>query len=260
MPHLCSIIRRPAAALAALTLGFTVTLVPLRSAEVYRWDFRQGVVDAVSGLTATLGNQAGLTADGYTFTDLGEGVTVAQTGPTVVTDTYTIFMVFSLTANDSSYQRLIDFKDKDMDQGFYVRDAFFYFYNNGPRIEGVHFVPDQRLVVALRRDGVSKVISCIVNGVFRWSFVDSADEGVFSEADNLMRFFEDDSSEHPAGTVTKIRIYNHVLTSEVTYNQQIAAQNRLLKKAKKAENKRKQRQIKRRIAVINSQKAALLNP
>lgn len=114
--------------------------------------------------------------------------------------------------------------------------------------------------MALRRDGATKVVSCVVNGRPLWSYVDSDDEGVFSAANNLMRFFEDNGSEHPAGTVSKIRIYNHVLPSEFTLNPQIDQLNKTFKKAKKAKDKRKMKKIRRQLASLNAQKVALLNP
>lgn len=75
-----------------------------------------------------------------------------------------------------------------------------------------------------------------------------------------MRFFEDDGSEHPAGTVSKIRIYDHVLVSEFTLNPQVDRLNKAFKKAKKAKDKRKMKKIKKQIAPLVTQKAALLNP
>lgn len=254
------LLRRASGLLAALVLTTGCLHSTAKAVEVYHWDFTQGTTDLVSSATAVLGNPAGLGSGGYTFTDLGEGITVSQTGPNLVTGTYTIFLVFTLTDNNAGYQRLIDFKDKDTDQGMYVRDDFFYFYSDGPRIETPTFVPGQRIVMALRRDGATKVVSCVVNGRPLWSYVDSNDEGVFDAPNNLMRFFEDDGSEHPEGTVSKIRIYDHVLVSEFTLNPQATQLTKALKKAKKAKNKRKERRIKGQLAAINAQKSALLNP
>lgn len=179
-----------------------------------------------------------------------------------MTDTYTIFLVFSLTDNNAGYQRIIDFKNKATDQGMYVRDDFFYFFSEGPRIETPTFLPNQRIVMALRRDGATKLVSCVVNGRPLWSFVDANDEGVFDALFNQVRFFEDDDngSEHPSGTVSKIRIYDHVLPSEFTLNPRIDQLNKAFKKAKKAKDKRKMKKIKKQLAPLKAQKAALLNP
>jgi hypothetical protein len=262
------LLRRASGLLFALVLTAGGLRPSAKAAEVYHWDFTQSTTDLVSGVTAVLGNPAGLGPGGYTFTDLGEGITVSQTGPTQVTDTYTIFMVFSLTDNDAGYQRLIDFKNKANDEGMYVYNDYFYFYSDGPEIERTDFLPGQRIVMALRRDGATKVVSCVVNGRPLWSFVDLGDEssegvGIFSTANNLMRFFEDDSnpsSEHPAGTVSKIRIYDHVLVSEFTLNPRANQLTKALKKAKKAKDKRKVKKIKKQLAAVKAQKAALLNP
>lgn len=117
------LLRRASGLLVALVLTAGCLHSTAKASEVYHWNFTQSTTDLVSGVTAVLGNPAGLGPGGYTFTDLGEGVTVSQTGPTVVTDTYTIFMVFSLADNDAGYQRLIDFKDKNTDEGMYVLNS-----------------------------------------------------------------------------------------------------------------------------------------
>lgn len=254
------LLRRAFGLLIALVVTAGCLHSTAKAVEVYRWDFTQSTTDLVSGATAVLGNPAGLGPGGYTFTNIGEGISVSQTGPAQVTDTYTIFMVFSLTENDAGYQRLIDFKDKGTDEGMYVYNDYFYFYSDGPDFERTDFLPGQRIVMALRRNGATKVVSCVVNGRPLWSYVDSNDEGVFSTANNLMRFFEDNGSEHPAGTVSKIRIYNHVLPSEFTLNPQINQLNKAFKKAKKAKDKRKMKKIKKQLAAVNAQRAALLNP
>lgn len=243
---------------AAILLFVGFALFSSRAAEVYHWDLTQSTTDLVNSRQIVPGDPGGLGPGGYTFSG-GQGLSFSQAGAEV-TDTYTIFLVFSLTGNDAGYQRLIDFKNKATDQGMYVRDDFFYFFSDGPRIETPTFLPNQRIVMALRRDGATKLVSCVVNGRPLWSFVDANDEGVFDALFNQVRFFEDDGSEHPTGTVSKIRIYDHVLVSEFTLNPQATQLTKALKKAKKAKDKRKEKRIKRQLAAINAQKSALLNP
>lgn len=258
MPSSSSLLCRASGIAAALVLTAGSLRPAAEAAEVYHWDLTQSTTDLVNSRQIVPGDPGGLGPGGYTFSG-GQGLSFSQAGAEV-TDTYTIFLVFTLTDNDAGYQRIIDFKNKATDQGMYVRDDFFYFFSEGPRIETPTFVPNQRLVMALRRDGATKLVSCVVNGRPLWSFVDANDEGVFDALFNQVRFFEDDGSEHPAGTVSKIRIYDHVLVSEFTLNAQVDRLNKAFKKAKKAKDKRKMKKIKKQLAPLMAQKAALLNP
>jgi hypothetical protein len=265
--HPLSFLSRGGLFAAAVLLSLASFTHPARAAEVYQWDFTQGATDLVNGVPAVLANPAGLGAGGYTFTDIGEGISVTQPSELAVSDTYTIFIVFSLTENDRTYQRIIDFKNKDEagegfevgDQGLYARFDHIWFYYKGPQAQGNHFQPEQKIVLALRRDGASKLLSCVVNGNLIWSFVDYDNDGVFSASNNLMRFFEDNlgPNEHPAGTVEKIRVFKNVLITEAAINQQIAKLNQDFKKAKKAKDKRKQKKIKKQIPPLTAQLAYL---
>ncbi|GEM_PF-3970952 len=194
----------------AMLLFSSVTKAQL----VYYWDFTSGsVIDSVSGVTALLGNPAGLSAAGYTFTDVGEGIRVDQPGGLAVSSTYTIELVFSLDYNDAEYQRLIDFSDFDIDEGMYAYDDYFYFYDQSPDEDTYTFSADEIVTLQLSRDGLTDLVIASLNGTEIWRFTDSNGYAEFAAANNVMHFFEDDSSEHPAGTVREIRVFASVASS-----------------------------------------------
>ncbi|MDF1858613.1 MAG: hypothetical protein P1U87_00285 [Verrucomicrobiales bacterium] len=121
-------------ALAGIIAVLFLSTATSRGELIYDWDFTQSATDSVSNLTATFGNPVGRDAQGYTFTDVGEGVSVLQTAADSVSGTYTIEMIFSLDSADvgksmSRYQRLIDFSDFANDEGMYAYDNYFYFYD-----------------------------------------------------------------------------------------------------------------------------------
>lgn len=128
-----SILPRGGLLMAAVTLSLLLTARPVRCAEVYQWDFTVGATDLVSGVTATLANPGGLGSLGYSFASTGQGISVSQPADKAVTDTYTIVIIFSLTANNRNYQRIIDFKNKGSDEGVYARFDTFCFIRS-PRL------------------------------------------------------------------------------------------------------------------------------
>jgi hypothetical protein len=174
---------------------------------IYNWDFTQSTTDTVNGVTATLANPAGLGPHGYTFTGVGEGITILQPASIAVTGTYAIELVFSLDTNTGDYQRIIDFWNFTSDEGLYVYDDYFYFYDYDDTdvdLDNVPFMQD--MTVRITRDAATKVVTLTLDGQFVWSFVDEFNYSVFDQPDNIMHFFEDDSGEHPAGIVKSIRV------------------------------------------------------
>ena len=181
----------------------------IRAELLYRWDFTSGsTVDSVNGVEAVLSNPAGLSSSGYTFTNVGEGITVDQPPELAVSDKYAIELDFSLDRADQGYQRLIDFADFANDEGMYAYDDYFYFYDESPDDDTYTFAGGESVTLRISRNGSCAVVTASLNGNVLWSFNDSSDYAVFNATNNRMRFFEDDGSEHPAGTVTGIRVYS----------------------------------------------------
>lgn len=184
---------------------------------VYQWDFTSvSNIDSINGVTATLANPAGLSAAGYTFTDVGEGISVNQPGGLAVSSTYTIELDFSLDdLPEDEYQRLIAFKDLTIDEGMYVYDDYFYFYDESPDDDTYTISPDEIVTFQLSRDGSTDRVTASLNGTELWSFIDSNGYAEFDDTNNIMHFFEDDSGEHPAGTVREIRVYANSINTDL---------------------------------------------
>lgn len=134
---------------------------------------------------------------------LHNGLHLQPTAGVIPTNIYTIVMLFRLDQTNS-YRRLIDFKAATVESGLYVRDGRLNFYGSteapSPSIPAGTYVQ-----VVLTRDGTNVV--GYVNGAQQFSFVDAANNGVISGANDL-RFFKDNgSTEESAGAVARIRLY-----------------------------------------------------
>ena len=90
----------------------------------------------------------------------------------------------------------------------YAYDNYFYFYDESPDDDTYTFADGEAVTLRISRNGSSSRVTVSLNGTVLWSFTDSSDYAVFNATNNRMRFFEDDSGEHPAGTVTEIRAYS----------------------------------------------------
>jgi hypothetical protein len=142
---------------------------------------------------------------------LGHGVRVQPTTGVVSNNVYSIAVLFRL-ADVSFYRRVIDFKNGTAEPGLYVHYGSLYFW---PRAEGATApIANNAYVQVVLTRNAGKTIAGYVNGVKQFSFVDSANEGVI--AANTLRFFRDEAggTEHSAGAVARLRLYNTALTGQ----------------------------------------------
>ena len=140
----------------------------------------------------------------------GNGLELSPTTRVVPNRAYTIVLLFEFDSV-TGFKRIIDFKNRAADSGLYIQSGFLRFYPHDAL--GTTAIPAfQPVQVALTRDSASKEVVGYVNGVEQFSFIDSANEAVISSADAL-RFFKDDGSEHSAGSVTRIRLYDRALSA-----------------------------------------------
>jgi hypothetical protein len=173
-----------------------------------------------------------LDATGYNF-GMNQGLSLSGTG---ISDVYSIEIRFyfdSVNASFNGYQRVLDFKDRTSDSGFYSlhgRAESFASGATAPFLSGGGspgqvFFNGAFADLRLQRDE-SGFFSVYVNGTFAYSFLDSTAAAVFSGPDNIMYFFMDDfrsltnfpnSPEAGTGFIDYIRIEtNHAptITSE----------------------------------------------
>ncbi len=173
------------------------------------YNLNNSLADAFGG-PSLVNNGATLSATGLAFG--------ANQGPNLsnaisATD-YSIEVKFSFDAT-SGYRKIIDFLDKGSDNGLYNLSNTLDFYNaasGGTLAAGV--TED----VVLTRNGATNTVVGFVNGGPVLSFNDSSNIAVFGAANQLIRFFQDDThtggNESSSGNVSYIAIYSGALTSD----------------------------------------------
>ena len=172
--------------------------------------------DALGG-PALIDGGGVLDANGYRFGS-GQGLSLAGWDPTGQGDDYAIefYAQFDVFGN-GRWGKLTDFKNRSSDTGFYIHNEsghrleFFNLNNPGPAT----LAEGQFHHVVLSRDEPGAgAVSVWLDGVQQWTFNDSASElAVANFASNVLHFFSDDfGSEHPAGYVDFIRIYDSAVS------------------------------------------------
>lgn len=162
-----------------------------------------------------------ITASGYVF---GKDQGLTFTSPALTPASYSIELSFKLNLDSpATWSKLVDLS------GVGSNDGGLYVHNNGgfrlqyyPQAEGIagDFSAGTNVEVVLTRDGATNTVSGYVNGLFRFSFIDSSNQAVITAA-NTLTFFVDDhatsQNEVSSGTANYLRIYNGALTAgEVT--------------------------------------------
>jgi hypothetical protein len=136
--------------------------------------------------------------------------------------TYSIVVLFELNevGDDASrFRRIIDFKNGTSDNGLYIENVAgtsklsFYRGSTQGSVQGsTPIAANQYVQVVLTRDAGGTVVG-YVDGVQQISFPDTAGDAVI--ADDTLRFFRDNQggTEHSAGSVARIRLYDNVALS-----------------------------------------------
>ena len=179
-------------------------------------------------LTDTLGNGADLVASGgslatsglYGF-DAGQGLrlTSAFSDPA----TYAIEIKFHLSNLDQRWKKIIDFKDRTVDDGLYVRrgpnlgDVDHLFFENAvPQAVGATEITALTdMIMTFTRDGGTGEVNGYIDGLLQFTFTDSNNFAFASG--NILNFFVDGDSgglrnDNPVGSVDYIRIFDTVST------------------------------------------------
>ena len=166
------------------------------------------------GPDMVLPNPAGLGPEGYTF-DKDKGPSLSN----VLTDraNYSIEMLFFIE-DVKGWKKLIDFKNRVSDSGFYSVDGIVNFFGIGsglgPYATFIPFVPAH---MVLTRNGSDNQFIIYVYGVEQINFTDSTGWAIFSGPDNIIHFLRDDTKpyyEDPSGFLDYVRIYDGVLAPD----------------------------------------------
>ncbi|CAN5357653.1 hypothetical protein BH09GEM1_BH09GEM1_46960 [soil metagenome] len=184
-------------------------------APVHRYNLDVSLADQNGG--PSLGADGGiLSATGYAFGP-NQGLTLLNAFSDPGTYSIAIRSLFTGSTYDG-WRKIVDFKDRSTDEGYYSDPAFAsVMYNISSRVAGAYTLGAMQMTV-LTRDASTNLFSAYVGGVQRFSVTDASGIGVFSSANSLARFFEDDfaaiSGEASNGAVDYIAIYDAALTAE----------------------------------------------
>jgi hypothetical protein len=179
---------------------------------IHDYQFQNTLADSLGGPSlVSLGGTIG--AGEYSFA-AEQGLSLSNALPD---DTnYSIYLDFEFDTL-SGYRKIVDFKNLASDNGLYNLNTDLNFYN-------FNFGPSGALTagtfaqVVLTRDSSTNTVTGYVNGVQQIQFVDSTSDGVFSAANNIINFFQDDAAtggrESSSGEVSEIQIYDAPLTAQ----------------------------------------------
>jgi hypothetical protein len=146
----------------------------------------------------SLVSYGGTLSQGYTFGVL-QGLSLSGTG---IFDVYSIDIHFyfdNVNASFNGYQRILDFKNREFDEGLYSRNGRLEFFvgccsgpgGTGGSSPGPVFVSGQLVDLLVTRSATG-VFSAYVNSNLALSFLDSTGLATFSGSDNAIYFFMDD--------------------------------------------------------------------
>ncbi|MFT5107899.1 MAG: hypothetical protein ACI9UA_003534 [Pseudoalteromonas tetraodonis] len=140
----------------------------------------------------------------------GEGCRLLNASQTLG-EAHTIVVLFRFDSN-SSWRRVLDYRNRKTDWGLYSYYGNLNFYNVTTGIGGA-IQPDNYVQIALTRNEQGTVRG-YVNGVPEIDFHDSGPNATL-DVDDILTFFQDDtvvSGEHSAGAVSRIRIWDDALS------------------------------------------------
>jgi len=187
------------ACISAITM--LLGLASIAGADTFTYELNGSFADSNGG-PSLVPYGGTLTPNGYNF-GVNEGLSLSGTG---AFDNYSIHIHFSfdnINASFNGYERILDFKNRALDEGLYnLNGRLVYFVGccsglGGPNpplhagsSPGVIFASGQSADLLVTRSG--GVFSASVNGVLAFSFSDPTGLATFSGPDNIIYFFMDD--------------------------------------------------------------------
>lgn len=202
--------RQASVAWATALLTFLIFSIAEAAPLAGEWNLNGSTQDTFGGPDAILQRPRRLDQDGYRFRG-GNGLALELCG-IVSRDEYEIEIDMSLARNDVGYQRIISFDGEVSDEGFYAYDNYFYFYDESPDDDTYTFLPNTMFTLKIARQASTKTFTAELDGQNLWSFTDSTDLGVMTDASQTLQFFtenraNDAQTEYAQGFVSAIRVY-----------------------------------------------------
>lgn len=182
---------------------------------LHNYKFQGNLNDSLGG-TALIADGGTLGPSNYSF-DKNQGLTLSN--GLAAGDSYSIALNFNFTTLNG-WQKIVDFNGLVPDSGFYTLDNTLNFYpvtNGSTPLLGL-----TNADVVITRDSSTNVFTAYLNGVQELTFLDSSSLAVFSSANNIIHFFEDDATtgnnEAAPGVINSIRIWDGALSANEVAN------------------------------------------
>jgi len=175
------------------------------------------LISACSGVYTMTSLPGGVTKDVYSFGS-GCGITFNDAANFLSSGSYTIEMLVELDTVQG-YKKLIDYKHRSSDNGFYNQSGTVVLYPNF-NADSVSLYDSQYEYVALSRDAATGNMFIFVNNVNQGGYADTANDYVYDSVKTLI-FFEDDSEtnhEQTSGNVAMIHISNYAMDTSSIKN------------------------------------------
>ena len=173
-----------------------------------------------------------------TFIPLGPGFFAqsgvqAQTNPFIDPTNYSAVLLgnFQVAPSSTDITKVMDFANLSSDAGLYLNDltGLLAFYDGAGMVLGTSSTPivsGTYAQIVLTRNSATNLTTVYVNGVAQFSFTDSANLAVLSDATNTgnayLTLYQDDATgiggdivgEATVGDIARLRLYNGVLSAE----------------------------------------------
>jgi len=156
-----------------------------------------------------------------------------QTNPFVDPANYSAVLLanFQTAPSSTNITKVMDFANLSSDAGLYLNDltGLLAFYDGAGMVLGMSSTPvvtGDYAQIVLTRDSSTDLTTVYVNGVAQFSFTDSANLAVLSDATNTgnayLTLYQDDGqgiggdlvNEATVGNIARLRLYNGVLSAE----------------------------------------------
>ncbi len=195
----------------AMLLGaMVIAPIGLARAQTHVYELNGTLADQLGG-PSLVSDGGTLTATGYDFL-ANQGLNLSNV---FTSNVYTIALEFQLT-NINGFVKLIDFHDKSSDDGFYDLNGQLNFFNDATGPTAV--IPASTEVFVVLTRNASNQIAGYVNGALQFTTTDLPGDADFSSANNIARFFEDDTDtggrEASDGSVDYIATYDTALNED----------------------------------------------
>ena len=134
----------------------------------------------------------------------------------IANDHYSVAILFRFDET-TGYRSILNFTDRASDEGLYNHHGALHLYPDFGQQTNVTITPSTYVQVVLTRDANGEVIGFVNGNHEQFHGLDRNGLAVI-DANNILRFFDDNSAEESAGAVARIRIFSGALT-----NAQVAA-------------------------------------